>query len=330
MEKNTFFRAYSLVPPLQRKKGVWIILLLILNSIFDFFSIASFIPLIFLIINPTFVSTNALASTLYSFLGAESVKTFIIFLTTGVLIFILGKNLISIWIARIKVTYAFEIGQHLSSNAVSRYIQISFLDFSQVDFTDELNRITNYPFAFANNIILPITTLLSEFLICTLFLVGVAYFDLQMLSILFIILLPAAILYQFRKKSLEKINQNLKKKYPALLKSALQIVEGFPEIKTYGKDSYFRQKFQLLNKGLTQAFIKDQTLQAATVRFTEIIVGILTCSLIIYTVSVYENYDQTLILLSVYCGAAFRMIPSMNRILQALQQIRTHQHSLKN
>lgn len=326
VKTSTIFRAYSLTPSAHRKKGLYIILLVIVNSFLDFFSIAVFIPLIFLIINPLFVSSNEILSNLYNAIGFESTKYFVVFLTIGVLIFVFAKNLVSVWVGHAKIKYAFEIGEHLSSNAIERYTQISFLDFSQVDFTRELNRITNYPFAFANNIIIPITTFISEIFICALFLAGMAYYDYKMLLLLFVILLPAFILYQARKKSLEKINQDLKEKYPALLKSALQVVEGFPEIKTYQKETYFQDKFQSINKALTKSFVKDQVLQAGTIRFTEIIVGLVTCSLIIYTVLAYQNYQQTLLLLSVYTGASFRMIPSANRILHALQQIRMHHY----
>ena len=161
MKKNTFVIAYHLIPPSHRRKGIWIVVLLIVNSVLDFFSVAFFIPLIFLVINPSFVSSNTVTSALYSFSGVESIKSFIILMTLGVLIFVLAKNLVSVGITRIKVKYAFEIGQQLSSNAVAQYIQISFLDFSQVDFTRELNRITNYPFAFANNVIVPVANIIS-------------------------------------------------------------------------------------------------------------------------------------------------------------------------
>ncbi len=326
VNKNIFIRALQLIPAMHRKKGLWIAVLLTINAFLDFFSIASFIPIIFLIINPSFVESNALASSIYDFLGAESIKSFIVYLTIAVLFFVLTKNLVSMWITRAKVKYAFEIGQHLSSNAISRYIEISFLEFSQVDFTRELNRITNYPFAFANNVIIPGFTLISEAFICLLFLAAMAFYDFKMLSLVFVIALPGVLLYQLRKKSLGKINQSLKDKYPALLKSTLQVIEGFPEIKTYRKESYFQQNFQKINESLTQAFVKDQTLQAGTLRFTEVIIGIIICSLIIYTVVAYQNYQQSLLLLSVYCGASFRIIPSATRILHALQQIRMHEY----
>jgi ATP-binding cassette, subfamily B, bacterial PglK len=324
--KEIFSKAFGLLPRKFRRQTLWIALLLVLNSFLDFFSIASFLPLISLIINPDFVSSNEFISQLYYSIGFSTIPSFIIALACGVLLIILIKNLLNVWITKTKVRYAFEIGQDLSSKAMLNYMEISFLDFSQADFSRELNRITNYPFAFANNIILPITTLISEMFICTFFLIGMAYYDFKMISLLLIILIPSALLYRIRKKSHEKLSYTLKEKYPALTKVAFQVIEGFPEIKTYGKESFFKEKFETVNKELTKAFIKDQTLQAATIRLTEIVVGVIICASIIYAVSFYQNYQQSLILLSIYSAASFRMIPSANRILHASQQIRMHQY----
>jgi ABC-type multidrug transport system fused ATPase/permease subunit len=316
------------VPASHRSKGLYVVLLLVVSAVLDFFSIASFLPLVFFIIDPAFMSGNEAAATFSRLLGFESAKANIIFLTAIVLIIIVVKNVLSFWIAGKKIRYAFEVGNHLSSNALQHYMRITFLEFSQVDYTRELNRITNYPFSFANNILIPISMLISETLICFMFIIGMAYFDFKMLLLLFAILTPALLLYQTRRKSLEKINQALKEKYPALLKSALQVVEGHSEIKVFRKESFFQKNFQGINKSLTEVFIKDQALQAGTLRFTELVVALVICALIVYTVVAYQNYQQTLALLSVYCAASFRMIPSANRILHALQQIKMHEYLL--
>jgi ABC-type multidrug transport system fused ATPase/permease subunit len=297
-----------------------------LNAILDFFSIAFFIPLISLIVNPSFVSSNEIASHIYYFLGFQKERDFILFFTVCLFAFILLKNLISLWIARYKVRYAFKVGQYFCDKAVFNYLQKSFLDFSRVDFTRELNRITNYPFAFSNNILIPFTTFISEAIICILFLAGIAFYDFKVLLLSAIFMIPAMILYFFRKRNLERISHGLKEKYPAFVKSSLQVVEGFPEIKIYGKESFFRQKVKVLGVELAGAFMKDQTMQAGTIRFTEIIVGTITCALITYTVYLHTNYQQIILLFSVYVAAGFRLIPSASRILHALQQIRVSQY----
>lgn len=304
------------------------IVLLVVNAFLDFFSVASFLPLVLLIVKPDFISNNELTSRVYDFFEFTSPTIFIVVVTAGIFLFILVKNLINSWIANLKIKFAFEFAHHLSSRVIADYIKMPYSKFSQTDFTGELNRIVNHPLSFANGIIVPITVLISEILIITLFLIWMAYYDLKMLLLLGCVLLPVIIIYQFGKKNLKQIGESLKLSYRATLKSALQIVEAFIEIKTYGKESFFHQKFQRVNRDLTLMSIRDKSQQAASSRMTEIVVAMLICLIIIYTVSVHEDYRQTLFILAVYIGASFRMIPSANRVLYALQQLRMNIHLL--
>jgi ABC-type multidrug transport system fused ATPase/permease subunit len=50
------------------------------------------------------------------------------------------------------------------------------------------------------------------------------------------------------------------------------------------------------------------------------------CSLIVYSLLLNQNYQQTIILLGVYAGTSFRIIPSLNRLLNASLQIKTHEY----
>jgi ATP-binding cassette, subfamily B, bacterial PglK len=301
---------------------------MVVNAILDFFSVASFLPLIFLIVKPDFISNNKVASGVYDFFGFTTPTSFIVVLTAGVLLFTLAKNLVNSWIANVRIRFAFETAHHLSSRVIADYMTMPFSRFSQTDFSGELNRIVNHPLSFANNIIVPITTLICEICIIAFFLMGMAYYNFTMLLLLGGILLPAIMIYQLRKNNLRKIGQSLKANYKSTLKLALQIVEALPEIKIYGQESSFHQKFQGTNRDLILMSIKDKSLQAATVRLTEIVVGALICLIVIYTVTAHEDYRQTLLLLGVYIGASFRMIPSANRLLYASQQLRMNSHLL--
>jgi ABC-type multidrug transport system fused ATPase/permease subunit len=72
--------------------------------------------------------------------------------------------------------------------------------------------------------------------------------------------------------------------------------------------------------------VREHTAQTGTSRLTEIIAAFIICSLIIYSVLLNKNYQQTMLLLGVYAGASFRIIPSLNRMLNALLQLRTHEY----
>jgi ATP-binding cassette, subfamily B, bacterial PglK len=319
----------SILSPLARKKSVWIIVLVIVNALLDFLSVAAFLPLLIFVVKPDGISAIPFVETLYTQLGFSSAARVIIGFAVFLFLIIGIKNLVTRWIAMKKASYAFGISEDLSSRGIVRYLEMSYLDFSEGDFTRALNRIVNYPFAFANHVILPLTTLVSELFVSVLILGGIAIYDWRIASVLALLIIPIVLLYQLRREKLKSISKSLKEKYPLLMKYTLQVIEGFSEIKSTQTEHYFHQRFQTVSGEMSKVFAKDQLIQSGTSRLTEVVVTLLICALIVCSVSFQQNYQETLMLLGVYAGAGFRMIPSINRILQSTQQIRLHEHLLE-
>jgi ABC-type multidrug transport system fused ATPase/permease subunit len=317
---------YDLLGNKYKRKGIIICLLLVIQSALDVLSLAVFFPIFVLIVDPVIVERNRFIAGIYEFFDFGSHTSFILALISVILIFVVLKNLASIRIASIKARYAFGIGSDLAAQSLSHYMQMSFVDYSRVDFTRELNRIASHPIAFANNIILPLTALIAEGLV-TVFILGcIAFFDIKILLLLSVILLPAVFLFQLRKNNLKEVSNSLKVKFPLLLKYTQQVVEGLPEINVFMKQAFFQKRFTATSNDLDKTFAKEHTIQMGTIRFTEIIVTVIICFLVVYSVLLDQPYQQTVVLLGLYAGASFRVIPSLNRILIAIQQMRAHEY----
>ena len=310
----------------EKRKGVGIVALMIFNALLDFFSLASFLPLIFLLVSPDFLTSNYFISSIYRQLAFSSPASFIIAISIGVLIFTLIKNMVGLWITRSKANFSFSIGSHLSSRMLSQYLEMDYLKFTQSDFTKELNRIANLPIAFANNIIMPLASLLSEGLVFLILLGCVVVYDLKIFALIITILAPVGLLYRIQRNQLKKNSADLKEKYPLTLKHALQSVEGLIDIKASGKESFFKTRFDQISQRLAKTFVRDHTTQSGATRLTEVIAAFIICSIIIYSVVTDQNYQQKLLLLGIYAGASFRMIPSINRILNSVLQIKSHEY----
>jgi ABC-type multidrug transport system fused ATPase/permease subunit len=317
---------FHLLPPHDRKKGIGIIGLMVLNALLDFFSLASFLPLIFLLINPNFISSNKPIGWLYSYFGFTSPSSFIIVFTSLILAFAIFKNGVALWIVRRKSKFCFALGSELSSQMLARYAELSYLRFTQLDFSKEINRIASVPIAFANNIVMPLTTLLSEGLVFLILLLCIALYEIKIFILLVVVITPVAFVYILNRKHLSQISLDLKFKYPLTLKYAIQVVEGLIDMSAFRKEPFFKKKFDQASRDLAGALSRDHTYQSSASRLTEIIAALIICSLIIYSVVAHENPQHTFLLLGIYAGASFRMIPSLNRILNALAQIKSYEY----
>ncbi|MFZ6013764.1 MAG: ABC transporter ATP-binding protein [Bacteroidota bacterium] len=328
MKASTITQAWSMLSLSQKRKGTATVGLLVIQSLLDFFSVASFLPLVFLILRPEFVTTQATLKAVYNFFGFTSSAYFVAAVAGGILLFIISKSIVSLWISRAKAQYVFNIGRDLSNRAFGRYLQLEYPGFSDADHARELNRIANQPLTFANNIILPMATILSEALVFIFIVSCIILYDWKIILILSVILAPCALLFQIMKKGSNNVGLAVKEKYPLSLKYAQQAIEGFIEIKAAGKESFFAQRFKGISEALSRAFVKDHLLQSGTNRLMEVIAAFIVCFLVIYGVLSQQSYQQMILMLSIYAGASFRIIPSINRILYGALQMRTHEYLL--
>ena len=315
-----------MLSPSHRKGGIKIVLLLCLGSLLDFFSLAFFLPVILLVINPEHAFQNKYVLIIYKFSGFSNHSSFAVSITLGVIIFLFIKTQVSSWIIHYKASYAYQIANDFGSLTLTHYLYNDYLQFTSADFSKQSNRITNLPLTFANNIIIPSGTILSESIISLLLLTGIVIFDANVFIFIVIIFIPLAVIYFFQKKKLKNISQKIKKAYPLLLKYTMQAVEGWIEIKSFHKEDYFRSKFLNQYKELTTTFSKAHIANTSPARITELIAATCVGSLILYSIWSNQPYHHTLLLLSIYAGVSFRIIPSINRIFAALLQMRSHEY----
>lgn len=329
MKSTVLFQAYKLLNPLQRRRGVGIVLLLVVNSLLDFFSLAFFLPVIFLLINPGAVEANPVFRQAYQYFGFRDLPSFAVAITSVVFVFIVLKTLINGWITRRKAAYAYGIGCDMASRAVGRFLGIPYEKFTLITLSNEVNVMASLPLVFANNILIPAGTLLSEGLVFGLLLTGVAIYDVRIFGYLFAILIPALLVYRLRRLKLKTIGTTARNSYRAVLRYTLLIVEGLPDIMAFRKETHFKKRFERATRDMAETVSIDHTLQAGTPRITELIAAACVCTMIIYALLRYSNSQDMLLLLSVYAAASFRIIPSVNRMIGAIQQIKVHEYSVK-
>src|SRR4051812_30955334 len=103
-------QAFRLLTSQQKRKGAVIVMLLVVCSLLDFFSLAFFLPVILVLLQPELIQKNLVLHEMYVGFDFLSRTQFAITLTIGVFIFILIKTLINRWVTLKKATFAYAVG----------------------------------------------------------------------------------------------------------------------------------------------------------------------------------------------------------------------------
>ena len=326
MKKQDISFVFSIIDSRYKRQGIYIIFLLIVSSVFDLFSLASFIPLILLVLDPNESIASSWIGKVSDFTGIYDHTLTGIALTIVVLLLIILKNRFNHWVTFKKASLGYHIASDIATRALSNYFTIPYAKFAEADYSKEVNGIINMPITFANNFVIPAGTILAELCIAVMLLVTVSIYNIYLLLFITAIVAPVGLVYLIKRRQLRTVSKELKSAYPQLLKHTLQSVEGLTEIRSFGKEDFFKNRFQKSYHHLGKLFSKDHTASVNAARITEVVAAACIGTVIIYVLFSKQSYEQTVLLITIYAGAGFRAIPSINRMFSASLQMKTHEY----
>ncbi len=320
LNQSIVVSALKLIPSARRKQGVLLVAALVLITLLELLSIGSMFSFVILLLQPA----HSNASEFYQYLTVDSGdrKFFMLSCLIALLLLLVLKTAIVSNVTLKKASYAYSVAKELATQAMADLYRISYLKFTNLNYTYEMNRISNIPITFANNFIIPLGTILAELLIVTALLVTIAIVDVKSFVFLALTILPVAFLFKLQRMKATQMSNEIKTSYPMLLKITLEAIEGMPEVRTYRKEEFFTKKFNSAFNKMGNLFAKDHTVNTSTARLTELIAGGSICSLIIYIVLSAKNELETVTLLTLYAAITIRIVPSVNRIFTAYMQMR--------
>lgn len=332
-ESNILIKSFrfssDLLNQAQKLRGMFVIILLLINAFLDVFSIASVIPLVAILLNPELVLSNKLLKTFYDITGFGNSTDFFILITCTVIVLFIIKNIISYLIFHYQSKYAFGVSAGLSRNMLNHFYTLPYLSVISADTSIYLNRIVNVPPSFVTNILLSLLTIFSEGLIVLLISTGLLIYNFNIFILLLLVLGPGAFIYYLiRKKKLSALNYSLKSKLPKVLKLATEAIKGFVESTLFQKQKHFANKFDQINKGLNQDYTKLTTAQGTSIKFVEIIIMVGIGVLFVYSVLFIEDKNEVVLILTLFAAASYKIVPSINKIFVSFLNLKTHQYTL--
>src|SRR6185295_19325538 len=124
--KTIVWPSLLLLEPKYRRKGLYLLPLLLLQSLLDVLSVASLAPMALLIVRPESIRLNAFLRKFYEAFSFENEKSFALAWVAVIALFFLVKHGISILITRLKARYAFGVAAFLSQKMLDHFINLPY------------------------------------------------------------------------------------------------------------------------------------------------------------------------------------------------------------
>ena len=321
-----FLKLLKLLTFREKKKLIYIFILLFINSAVELISIGLLLPLLTILLNEKLIFFGI------DFSHYNQNITYINLLTKVSIIVCLAfliKNLFIFYFFTEQSRYARDVQYRLSSNLFYNYLSQKYLFFANINSAFLIRNMSStgtLSIGLSSYVIL-----ISEILLCSLMIVYLFFLNFlpTLLSITFFLLLFLLIYRSSRKKisTLGQLNLN----YSGLINK--QYIHAFGLIKTIKIFNLEKVMSNFFNKlffnSLYTSYKLDLILQIPKL-LVETIIIIFICGIMIIMSVQGKTSTEILLIILVYAAVGLRFIPSTTRIISAAQRIKTYTPAIIN
>jgi ABC-type bacteriocin/lantibiotic exporter with double-glycine peptidase domain len=291
--------------------------------ILDFMGLALLVPIISFISNPNIFKNNYFFNDKFNYLRNIYDHNLIYILLFVLFIFFLFKNLFIFFFEYKKNLFFYNLEIYLSQKINNIYHQLPYDFFKKSNSSALVKNVISEPYFFYS-IIRSFFSLISEILF--LFLILIFLTIIQPLATILVLLIYSVIgfcFYEFNKKKIYKWGLNRQINEDLRYKHLYQSFQGIKEIKLYKLEKSFQDVFTKYHSIISSEKRKIDTIQQLPRLVVETFT-ILNIIILIFLSNLYFKNDINLLfpILVAFGLSAIRIIPSLGRILSALQNIK--------
>lgn len=320
----------SIILPHHKKKIVLIVILILFGGVLDVLGLAAILPVATLVFDPTNIHKSAFIHSVFINLGFESDHAFLYFILICFWLIFLFKNAAASLISYLQSKFSYSVAADISQKQFENIMNHDLQYFNEHNSTNLVRNFQFMPFHFSTYLLLPTLVLMSEIVVLIIILVAISLYNITVIGLMIVTLAPSFILtYKLIKSRTQFYEKERNRLNTELTKQAYQTINGYIDVKLFNKERYFMGVFKLDQSKFRRVSTNSFTLNlipSKIIELTAISAVIIMFAYTLYSPSARESIS---IMLPLFIAAAYRVMPSMNRMLIALGSIKGFQYVIQ-
>ncbi|TYS60085.1 ABC transporter ATP-binding protein [Sutcliffiella horikoshii] len=321
--KDTIGKLLRLFNKKEKRKLIIIFFMMLLAALFETIGIGMIIPIIGIVMDPTIVEEQTVLNSLYTLLQFQSLSTFMVFLVMAVLSIFIIKNLYLMLFQYIQTRTILNQQVKLSQHLFHSYLIKDYTFHLQQNSANLLRNVTGEVSKVFQGIIMSTFQLITEILVifCLICLL-VVHTPIATISTSLIIGLCVFVFFKYFRIKISKLGKEQQKLTGETIKWVNQGFGASKEIKVSGKESFFVQSYKHFSQKQANNNLQLRILEHAPRLFIEtILISVIFFTLLIVIVQ-GMNTTEVVSTMALFAMAAFRLLPSINRVIASITTIR--------
>uniref|UniRef100_UPI00404A43C1 ATP-binding cassette domain-containing protein n=1 Tax=Flavobacterium sp. TaxID=239 RepID=UPI00404A43C1 len=318
---NSIKRVFEILTIQQKKQFKILLFFVFVGMLFEIGGLGVFIPALYLILDENFdLSKYSLFLNNYGIgLTQSGIQKLIIF---SLVIFQFVKLCFMIFLTYSQQRFVGGLSKDLNERLLSGYLMSPYKFHLDNNSSNLINNIQGELSHFIS-VVQAFLGLILEFLTIFGFLILLVYIDFKStLGVLLILLLSSWIFQKYSKERLLKFGKIRTDNLHFAIKNLSNTLISIKEVKISGKEKYFLNNYKKYNQATIDALSKKETLLYIPKYYLEFISFTAFSFLILFILYTQQSTQTILPILGIYATAAFRILPSVNRILNSLQLVK--------
>ncbi len=319
---NTIKKISHILSSRQKKKFFILLFVTSIVSFLDLVGIGAILPVLIVLADPAFLESEYIIILLknFSFLNEEN---FILYSVVFLFLTFFIKTIVSILLNFIRYRVLFGFYSKISNRLMGNYLNLSYSKFIQLKVYEKSNVIKTEVEYFVMGVLDPFLLIVLESLTIFLIFSFLLYYDTEtaIKVTISISVIMFMLLYFFGKKlkklGIKRLNLNNN-----LQKQIIQGLQGIKDIKLASKENGFMEKFSDLTNSWSHVMGSINSWQNVTRHILELITISTFVLLSLIGIHNGREFSDLVVLLGIFAAAAFRIMPSLNRIITSFNSIK--------
>jgi ATP-binding cassette, subfamily B, bacterial PglK len=315
----------------QKKRLSILSILIFLSAIFDVVGLAAVLPLIKAGTDPEMIHSNFYLNKLFVICNFSNENYFVLFLISILLGYFLFKTAFGISVNWFQARLSSNITVFISRNQFSKYFMLDFIDYNRIKSSIMIRNILYNPTSYTQWIVQPLLMILSESIIVILIIGAIAYYDIFLFIFVLATIGPATyVVYKGLKNKSSQVGIGMNQVFPYAISSLTEAISGYIDLKLADKLTFYREKFLRHYKDFQDLQQKAYLLNQIPLRTNEVIALMGIILIFVYAMFLAEPGTDVIMLVGAFAAAAYRLMPSINRILNSMMYLNKNQVTVDN
>ncbi|MBA3663516.1 MAG: ABC transporter ATP-binding protein [Bacteroidetes bacterium] len=292
-------------------------------SLIEILSLTSLFPLINIILNPAKIQQNTLTREIFHLFNFKNDFTFILTMLVFIILVFIAKNVAVYFLSKYQINIFYKTAENLVLEKYRNYMNMPYSEHTDSNSSSLLRNTLQIPYEFTNNILMPFGAIINELIIITLLAVSIALYSPGIFLSLTCILFPLVYYYNWsHKKTLQRISEKRDEETLNLYRQISQSFEGIREFIVFDKKNFFYKSLRKSASNFTE--ISSESFLISHIS-PKVIETLAVFALFIVFLSGFiqgKPIEDIASVLIMYAVALYKLIPSINKILLSLNNIR--------